>query len=449
MTAVSELPTASSENESAGVTPFLDARAFNRLSIIVTAWASLTMFVEGFEMQLVGYAAPAMLGALHVGKAEFGAIFGAGNFGFFLGALSLSALGDRFGRRRLIVCGVLMFSICTIAAAFGSTVAELSVLRFCAGIGLGGAVPNAISLTAEYAPQQNRASRITLLYVTYVLGGAGAGLLASWLIPMFGWQIIFTIGGWGGLACGVLLYFYVPESMAFLAQRKSMADASALAGVQDGGDIAPAVAVVAKPAARIPFVALFTDGRIVVTLLLWCSYVAALMASQFITSWLPTLIAGTGVSISLAALIGSLYHVGGAAGNIIMGYLTDRRGLKIIAIGFAVAAPVTACMGFVSTTLPLLALATLTVGVLMVGSLNGINAASSMLYPTAMRASGVGWMNGVGRVGSIIGPVVGGILISSNMSMTNLFLVLAAPIAVTALFTGGLALVSLRSRVST
>ena len=117
MTAVSELPTASSENESAGVTPFLDARAFNRLSIIVTAWASLTMFVEGFEMQLVGYAAPAMLGALHVGKAEFGAIFGAGNFGFFLGALSLSALGDRFGRRRLIVCGVLMFSICTIAAA--------------------------------------------------------------------------------------------------------------------------------------------------------------------------------------------------------------------------------------------------------------------------------------------------------------------------------------------
>ncbi|HTH98077.1 MAG TPA: MFS transporter [Stellaceae bacterium] len=403
----------------------LDKPGFARLSLIVTAWASLTMFVEGFEMQLVGYAAPAMIGALHVGKAEFGMIFGASNLGFFCGALLLSALGDRFGRRRLIICGVLLFSIFTLCAAYGQTVLTLSILRLCAGIGLGGAVPNAIALTAEYAPQNRRASRITLLYVTYVLGSAGAGLLASWLIPMFGWPVVFLVGGWGGLICATLLYFFVPESLSFLAQKN--------------GDPTVTAAVRTERPPKVPFVALFREGRIWMTLLLWTSYITAIMASQFITSWLPTLIAGTGVGISLAALTGSLYHIGGTGGNVLMGWLMDRRGLKMIAVGFAVCVPITACMGFVSATLPLLAVATFFLGLLMLGSLNGINAAAGMLYPTVMRSSGVGWTNGVGRVGSIIGPVIGGILISLKLSMSTLFLILAVPVLLTALSLAALA----------
>jgi AAHS family 4-hydroxybenzoate transporter-like MFS transporter len=397
-----------------------------RLSTIATAWASLTMFVEGFEMQLVGYAAPSMIDALHVGKAEFGAIFGAGNFGFFCGALLLSTLGDRFGRRRLIVAGVVLFSVGTLAAAYASTVTMLAALRCFAGIGLGGAVPNAIALTAEYAPPDKRASRITFLYVTYVLGGASAGLLGSWLIPKFGWPIIFTIGGWGGLICGLLLYLFLPESRSFVEQKR-----------EDGGS-SVAVQAGKVPAKKIPVIALVRGGRLPITLLLWLSYFTAMVASQFITSWLPTLFVGTGMTVALAAQIGSLYHVGGAAGNIIMGRLADRHGLKMVAAGFALSAPVAACMGLGVTALPFLAGATFCIGILMVGSLNGINAAAGILYPTAMRSSGVGWMSGVGRVGSILGPVSGGILISLNMPMSTLFVILAVPVALTAAFMASL-----------
>jgi MFS transporter, AAHS family, 4-hydroxybenzoate transporter len=388
---------------------------FARLSLIVTAWASLTMFAEGFEMQLVGYAAPSVIGALHVGKTEFGAIFGAGNAGILCGALLLSAIGDRLGRRRLIVWGVLLFSAFTLAAAYGTSVAALAALRFCAGIGLGGAIPNAIALTAECAPHGKRASRITFLYVTYVLGGAAAGLVASSMIPTFGWPVIFTVGGWGGLVCGIALYFFLPESQSFLAQRDA---------ARSGG---------AAPA-KVPVVALFQGGRLAITLLLWFSYLAALLASQFISNWLPTLVAGTGQSISTAALIGSMYYFGGVAGNIVMGQLADRLGLKMVAIGFLIAAPVTACMGLGAGEMVVLAGATLVVGVMMVGSLNGINAAAGMLYPTAMRSSGVGWMNGIGRVGSIMSPVLGGYLISLDMPMSRLFLLLAAPILLACLF---------------
>ncbi len=392
--------------------------AFVRRSLVVTAWVSLTMFVEGFELQMVGYAAPAMIDTMHVSKAQFGAVFGAGNFGFLLGAVLLSVLGDRLGRRRMILTGVFFFSLCTIAGAFGSTVLMLSVLRFLAGIGLGGAIPNAIALTAEYAPEGRRASRITFLYVTYVLGGAGAGLLASWLIPQFGWPAIFTVGGWGGLVCGVLLYFYIPESPSFLALR-------------EGGGAGASRA--ASMAAKVPFIALFQDRRLAMTLLLWLSYVAALIANQFITSWLPTLIVGTGTSLAFAARMGSLYYIGGAVGNLIIGWLADRFGLKMVAIGFLIAAPVMALMGFGLSAPALLAAATLTIGVVMIGSLNGINAAGGMLYPTAMRSTGVGWMSGVGRLGSIAGPVLGGILISLNIPTSSLFLMLTAPVLLAAL----------------
>ncbi len=351
----------------------------------------------------------------------------------FWGALLLSSLGDRLGRRRLIVFGVMLFSVCTLAAGHGTTLIALSVLRFGAGIGLGGAVPNAIALTAEYAPHKNRASRITLLYVAYTVGGAGAGLLASWLIPK--WGVAHRLHGWRlgwPVDRGVALFLFAGIAVFSVAASASRPGAATDRWADASRSAAPAGDADCNRLKRrrrgVPFMALFQEGRTAVTLLLWFSYVMGIMALQFITSWLPTLIAGTGVSISLAVLIGSLFHIGGTAGNIVVGFLMDRRGIKTIAIGFLIAVPITACMGLVSATLPLLALATLCAGVLIVGSLNGINAVSGMVYPTGMRATGAGWMNGVGRLGSIIGPVLGGILISLDMPISTLFLCLAVPV---------------------
>jgi MFS transporter, AAHS family, 4-hydroxybenzoate transporter len=404
----------------------IEGQRFGRFAFLLMVWCSVTMFVEGFEMQMVGYAAPAMIKALHVSKASFGSIFGAGNFGYLLGALLLSSLGDRFGRRRLIIAGVFLFSSFTLAGSYGTTLLELSALRFIAGIGLGGAVPNAIALTIEYAMRGSKATRVSLLYVAYTLGGAGAGLLATKLMPQHGWRIVFAVGGWGGLAMGVLLIFFLPESARFLALNRpdSAILRATLARLRPDVTIAPNthIQVAESPQHRVPVAALFEDGRKPMTLLLWLAYVTGIMGMQFMTSWLPTLINDTGIGMAQAVFTASLFHIGGTAGNVAMGWLTDRKGIGMIAIGFLIAAPIVALLGPATAAVPLLMAAVLVSGFFIVGSFNGINAVSGMVYPTWMRSTGAGWATGVGRIGSILGPVLGGFLISLSLPKGSLFL---------------------------
>lgn len=414
----------------------IEAQPISSFAIMLMVWASITMFVEGFEMQVVGYAAPAMIRALHVSKASFGLIFGAGNLGYLLGALLLSSLGDRFGRRRLIIAGVFLFSVFTLAGAYGSSLPQLLVLRFIAGIGLGGAVPNAIALIVESAPRTSKATRVSLLYVAYTIGGAGAGLLAAKLLPHHGWRVVFAVGGWGGLSMGLLLLLFLPESVRFLAQngRRSPAFRATLARLRPDVAFAPdaAIHVAEVRRRRVPAAALFQDGRRPMTLLLWLAYVTGIMALQFMTSWLPTLITGAGIGLGEAVFIGSLFHIGGTFGNVAVGWMTDHKGIAAIALGFLIAAPIVALLGPASASVPLLMAAVLAAGFFVVGSLNGINAVAGIVYPTWMRSTGAGWATGVGRTGSILGPVLGGFLISFGLPTRNLFFLVAVPVAVAA-----------------
>jgi AAHS family 4-hydroxybenzoate transporter-like MFS transporter len=424
------------QRQQVGLADLIENQALNRFGIVLMIWASLAMFIEGFEMQLVGYAAPVMIKALHADKASFGLIFGANNFGYLLGALTLSSAGDRLGRRRMVIFGVLLFSVFTLCAAWATDLYTLAGLRFVAGIGLGGAVPNAIALTAEYAPRRSRAQRIAWLYVAYTIGGACTGLLASQLMPLFGWQVVFLVGGGVGLGLAVLLFLFLPESARFLALRQpgSAALRGILARMRPELELAPdaEILVQEEPARKVPMLALFQDGRTPITLLLWLSYITGIMALQFMTSWLPTLINGTGIAVSLAVLTGSLFHVGGTVGNVAIGRLLDRRGIIALAVGFAIAVPLVAFMGPGSTSIVLLMPLVLLCGFFIVGAQNGINAVAGTIYPTWMRSTGSGWTVGVGRIGSIIGPMVGGLLISLEMPISTLFLFVCVPVAVTA-----------------
>lgn len=416
----------------------IESPSARRFSILVMALASITMFLEGFEMQLVGYAAPVMIKALQVNKAAFGSIFGAGNFGYMVGALLLGNLGDRFGRRRLIVAGVFLFSAFTMAASFSTDLTELVVLRFVAGIGLGGGVPNAIALTAEYAPRGRRATRIALLYVAYTIGGAVTGMIAAQVMPAYGWPIVFVIGGWAGLIMGAVLLVFLPESARFLAQREPGGAAlrKLVSRLGQEGDVR--VVLNEEPPRRVEVAALFQSGRAPITLLLWLAYICGITALQFMTSWLPTLIAGAGIAVSLAVFTGSLFHVGGTVGNVAVGWLVDRKGIICIAGGFLIAAPVVALVGPSSTVLPALMVMVFLAGFFIVGSQNGLNAVAGIIYPTWMRSTGAGWTTGIGRIGSIIGPVLGGYLISLELPITHLFLVVTVPLIVTAVTVLGL-----------
>jgi AAHS family 4-hydroxybenzoate transporter-like MFS transporter len=177
---------------------------------------------------------------------------------------------------------------------------------------------------------------------------------------------------------------------------------------------------------------LFQDGRAPTTLLLWAAYICGITALQFMTSWLPTLITSAGVGLSLAVFTGALFHVGGTFGNVAVGWLTDRKGIVVTAIGFLIAVPIVALIGPASTAVPSLMVAVFFAGFFIVGSQNGLNAVPTLIYPTGMRSTGTGWTTGVGRIGSIIGPVLGGILISRDMPISQLFLCVTVPLVLTA-----------------
>jgi MFS transporter, AAHS family, 4-hydroxybenzoate transporter len=394
-------------------------------------WIAITMMIEGNDNQVVGFAAPVMINALQIDRASFGSVFGIGLFGYMLGALGLSAVGDRVGRRPLVIVGALLFGGFTVATAYVSTLSSILPLRFCAGIGLGCAIPNSIALMAEYAPKATRATRISLMFVAYTIGSALGGLAAAWLLPKYGWTSVFQVGGWTGIGLAAILYFTLPESVRFLAMTQSRV--AELAGtlkrldphLHFGPDTQFIADELKQPGA--PVKHLFLEGRAAKTGLLWTAFITAQMTLIFMTSWLPTVIHQDGISLADAEITVALLQTGGAVGSVAFGRLLDKLGVNAVAAGFLVAVPFVAGIGSAAGSAPMLmALATMS-GFCVAGGQAGINALSGTIYPTYMRSTGSGWAFGVGRTGSILGPVIGGLLLGLGLPTPQLFLFVAAP----------------------
>ncbi len=397
----------------------------------VIAWACAIMFIEGYDMQVVPFAAPAMIKAWHVNRAYFGPVFGFGLFGYMLGATILSNLGDKFGRKKIIVWGGLLFGAFTLASAFSATLRELLVLRFVAGIGLGASIPSAIALAAEYAPSRTRATTISVLFIGYNLGSTAGGLVAAKFIPIFGWPVVFYVGGVTPLLLSLALIFTLPESIRFLALQKGKASqvasiAAKLVPEQTfGGDTR--FVLREENRAGVPVKNLFTEGRAFITVMLWLAFVASLLGHTFLTSWLPTVLSGEGMSLSHAVISGALLQFGGAFGSILIGLLLDRRGIITIAAAFALSVPLIIFIGSAHITDAVLMSAVFLTGICMLGGQVGLNAISGSIYPTYVRSTGAGWAFGVGRVGSILGPVIGGVLIGWGQPARLLFIYAAIP----------------------
>ena len=399
-------------------------------------WIAVTMMIEGNDNQVAGYSAPALIEFLHIDRSSFGTLFGVGLFGYLLGALAFGSAGDRFGRRRVIISGAFAFGLFTLATAYATTFTAILVLRFLAGAGLGAAVPSSVALMAEYAPKSSRSTRISLMFVAYTLGAALGGFIASWLLPRFGWTSVFMVGGWAGLILAGILCVTLPESLRFLVVRHARREelARILGRLDPTKLIGPQTTFVSEDVSQpgVPVVHLFAQGRASKTILLWIAFISTQMTQSFMTNWLPTVTHQGGLTLQQAEITTALLQIGGAVGSFAFGRLLDRRGLVSLAIGYFVAAPVVAAIGISGgSALFLMPLATLA-GFCVPGGQAGINALSGTLYPTYMRSTGSGWAFGIGRIGSILGPVIGGILLSLNLSLPRLFLFVAAPALVVA-----------------
>lgn len=400
--------------------------------------------MDGFDIQAIGFVAPALTHDWDIDPAALGPIFGAGLLGMLVGSMLLSILADRTGRRPVLVGATAFFSLCMLTTAATESLQQLTVLRFLTGLGIGGVMANAVALASEYSPQRQRASLLMWISCGFTGGAIAGGLIAATLIPWGGWRSVFLVGGVLPLAIAATMYWRLPESLLFLSLQQGAHDkiGQMLRRIDPGIDPARDLQVARPELAprRGSFTKLFRDGRALMTLLLWLVSFANLLNLFFLANWLPLLSTRMGFSSSTAVLMGTTLQLGGLIGAVFLGPLIDRLGFyRVLVPVFLIAGFAVAAIGEPGLSLPLLYLVIFAAGICIVGAQPALNALASTLYPTEIRATGIGWALGVGRAGAIVGPVVAAQLVALNWSSQLLFQVASVPASFSCIVVIGLA----------
>jgi AAHS family 4-hydroxybenzoate transporter-like MFS transporter len=411
------------------IVDFLDRHPVGGFQIGVLLTCAAVLFLDGFDTQAIGYVAPALAREWGLSKGALGPVFSAGLFGLMIGALVFGPLADHVGRKTIILLSTLAFGLGALGTAFAWDVESLLAIRFLTGLGLGGAMPNAIATTSEFSPKRRRATMVMIMFCGFSIGAALGGLLAADLIPRFGWRSVFTVGGIAPLVMLPILAVRLPESIRFLALKGGASGrvAELLRKVSPKTAFAPDAQFVVHESrlAGIPVAHLFREGRTPVTLLLWVAFFMGLLDIYFLANWLPTVLNDLGASVSEAAVIGSMLQVGGVVGTFALGSVVDRFSFHALGLIYFFGVFAVAAIGQLGHSAMLVSIAIFAAGFCIIGGQIAANGLTAGYYPTAVRATGVGWALGMGRIGSIVGPLVGGLLLSAKWSTASVFLAAA------------------------
>ncbi len=406
--------------------------------ISVIAACAAAIFFDGFDAQAIGYVGPSLVKSFGIPPSTLGPVFSAGLVGIMLGALIIAPLADRVGRRPVILVSILVFAAFTLATAWADSPTALLWLRLLTGLGLGGCMPNAIALTAEYSPQRMRGFLVTLMFNGFTLGSLLGGVLAHELIPRFGWRAVFVAGGALPLLLVPILFFVLPESLRFLAlsgrNRAALDTALRRAGSAESPESIGVRLRGQEDNVRRSLRELFTEGRGRATAVLWVVFFMSLLDVYLLVSWLPTALNQAGIPAQTAILLGSLLQVGALAGTLLCGAGLDRFGGNAMLVpAYLLGAGSIAAIGiFSSSSLVFTGIAVTLAGTGIIGGQTAANALAAGAYPTQIRSTGVGWALGIGRIGSIIGPLVAAALIMVHVSVRGIFLISAIPALVAA-----------------
>ncbi|WP_114835994.1 MFS transporter (plasmid) [Agrobacterium tumefaciens] len=424
----------------------IDEGRWTSFQTLTVGLCAAVVVLDGFDTQAIAYVAPVLAKSWGLTPTAFGPVFAAGLVGMMVGALSLGPVADRNGRKLAIVISVALMGLFSLATIFATSVETLLVFRFLTGLGLGGAMPNVLALSAEYMPTRWRSTAVGVMFCGFPFGAVLGGLLAAQIIPAFGWESVFLVGGIAPLLLLFVLVPLLPESVRFLVGRRdtdrtvaklvarAVPDANLPTDTRfetakvEGGN---------RAAARAE---LFGSDRIARTLLLWAAFFMNLLMYYFLINWLPLTLQSAGIDLSKAILFTALLNFGGIVGTIVLARIIDRIGsFRILWLVLLAAAVAIATVGYVSSQGGLLlGVAIFVAGFCVNGAQNNMNALAAGLYSTPSRATGLGFALAIGRIGSILGPVVGGMLLAAQMPLQTLFTVGALPAIVAAVAIWGL-----------
>ncbi|WP_122902572.1 aromatic acid/H+ symport family MFS transporter [Acinetobacter sp. B51(2017)] len=424
------------KTEQIDINSVVDNAKFTPFHFNVVAWCLLIILFDGYDLAINGVVLPLLMQDWGLSAMQAGMLASTALAGMMFGAMIFGSLADKIGRKKVIMICIVLFSGLTFAGGFASNPTEFGILRFLAGLGIGGVMPNLVALTSEYAPKKMRSTLVTGMFSGYAVGGVMAALLGSWLTPSFGWEIMFFIAGIP-LFLLPIIWKFLPESLGFLVKQNKQAEARAIVK-----RIAPNTAVTEQTVFTLPeeavpeaanVVSLFRRGRAVNTLLFWVAFFTCLLTMYALSSWLPKLMMAAGYSMDNSLMFMMVMNVGAVVGIVGGGILADRFHLKPVLMFLGVmGAIVMSLMGFQSNQFLLYILVFLA-GAASIGSQMLLYSYVAQYYPLAVRSTGIGWASAIGRMGAIVGPILIGGLLGMNLPAHFNFIAVGLPVLITAI----------------
>jgi AAHS family 4-hydroxybenzoate transporter-like MFS transporter len=415
----------------------IDRCPVSRLQKWVVAMCCAIALLEGYDAQVLGFLAPSIASSLGVEVKSFGPTFSASLLGLMAGALSLGALGDRWGRRPVLILSTASFGLFALASAFATTLQGLLILRFLTGLGFGGALPNTFALATDYTPRRSRNIAACLISAAIPAGGMCAGFVTSALLPLWGWRSVLVVGGIAPLALAVAAIFLLPESLPFLCSRGGNESRTRGLMIRIWHDSRASTAhfvAAAAADANASVRELFHRGRAIVTLSFWLAWFMNLLVLYFVVNWMPALLNASGLPSSVGILAVTLFSLGGVAGSLLQGPLLARYApLPVFLTEFAAFILLTILLGEVHLSSWTVGSIALAAGIAVQGAQAGINASGAAFYPAPLRSTGLGWGLGIGRLGSIVGPILGGLALQAGWTPKQIFLSAIVPAVCAAL----------------
>ena len=418
---------------------FLNSNKLSMQQWILIILCFFIVAIDGMDVAIMGFVAPSILAEWNIGKPVFGVVMGAAPIGLAIGALLAGSSSDYFGRRKVLLASVLFFGVATVLTAYANNVTEMAIYRFLTGLGLGAAMPNTTTLLSEYIPEQRKGLILTAMFTGFNLGSGVIGFIASALIPSYGWRAVLLFGGIAPLVLLVFMLFLLPESAKFMVIRQygveKIRKVFSRMFNRSFDSYDTFITGDAPTASKQPIGVLFEPEYRLKTISLWLTYFMGLMVIYLSTSWLPTMMKDAGLTISDAANATAMFQIGGVFGALLVGFMLDKgKPSKIIATAYAIGAISLLLLAFNGLMSPYVVALICFVGFCLSGAQTGLNAYAPNLYPSVARATGVSAMLGVGRLGSILGSSIGGVLLAQDLGFGGIFALLAIPAILAACF---------------